>query len=214
MKEITRVFIIIGMIFGLFLIFPLIVGCIVLSKFENAKDIKELKVISIICLLFCSQVGGILMLQLTNKELNYDNANNNSKNANCEKEIYGGININELNNKITELAKLHDDGMITDEEFKTAKEKLFDEFIKSNSPSEYSGNIKTIDNDATSKIQGFWLGFFLSFISGLIGLTICLTIGDSECKRGSKTGFFINLEIWFFLVIIFIIIVVNHGVMY
>lgn len=214
MKEITRVFIIIGMIFGGFLIFPLIVGCIVLSKFENAKDIKELKVISIICLLFCSQVGGILMLSLTNKELNYDNENNKLKKVEYKEELYGGTYMSDLNNKITELTKLHEDGMITDEEFKAAKEKLFDEYIKSNSPSENSGNSQTNYNNETSKIKGFWLGFFLTFIAGLIGLIICLITGDNECKRGSKIAFFINLGISIFLVIIYTVIIVNHGVMY
>lgn len=242
MKDITRVFIIIGMILGGWLIFPLIVGCIVLSKFENAKDIKELKVISIICLLFCSLVGGILMLSLTNKDLNSDNINSDSKIVNnkketikkinclCElhqnnlindeefvkfkKEIYGGTVMSELNDKLTELKKLHESGMITDEEFKAAKEKLVSEYIESNSSSEAKNFNVKIENVNEPKIKGFWLGFLITFAIGIIGLIICLLIGDNECKRGGKIAFFINLGIIVFFIIIYVIILLSNGVMY
>ena len=241
MKDITRVFIIAGMILGGWLIFPLIVGCVVLSKFENAKDIKELKIISIICLLFCSLVGGILMLSLTNEELRSDNVNNNSKIVNnkketinkidclCElhqnslindeefakfkREIYGGTYMSELSDKLNELTKLHENGTITDNEFKAAKEKLVSEYIKSNTSSENS-NYDQLKEDENAKIKGFWLGFFLTFIAGLIGLIICLLTGDNECKRGSKIAFFINLGISVFFIIIYVIILLNHGVIY
>lgn len=239
MKDVTRVFIIVGMILGGWLIFPLIVGCVVLSKFENAKDIKELKVISIICLLFCSLVGGILMLSLTNKDLNSDNVSNDSIIVNnkeeminkidslCrlhennlinddefikfKKEIYGGNSMSELNDKLSELTKLHENGTITDDEFKAAKEKLVSEYIKSSASSENS-NYNQLKEDENAKIKGFWLGFFLTFIAGLIALIICLLNGDSECKRGSKIAFFINLGISVFLIIIYTIIMLNHVV--
>ncbi|MGN0804548.1 MAG: hypothetical protein ACI4MS_04105 [Candidatus Coproplasma sp.] len=69
MKTATKVFIIIGMIVGAIAILPLIFGGITLSKMKSAKDVSELKVWGVLDLLFCSLIGGILVLCLKNEDL-------------------------------------------------------------------------------------------------------------------------------------------------
>lgn len=69
MKTTAKVFIWIGMIFGCILIFPIIVGCFALSKLNNARKADEVKTMGILTLLFCSQIGGIIMLCLKDEDL-------------------------------------------------------------------------------------------------------------------------------------------------
>lgn len=69
MKTAAKVFIILGMVFQCFLIFPIIVGAIALKKLKTATTKSELTVIAIVTLLFCNLIGGILMLCIDEKEL-------------------------------------------------------------------------------------------------------------------------------------------------
>jgi len=59
MKTAAKVFIIIGMIFQFWWIVPLIVGIIALNKMKTEKPSVGL---SIVVLLFCNTIAGILLL--------------------------------------------------------------------------------------------------------------------------------------------------------
>lgn len=59
MKTLAKVFIIIGMIVGCYLIVPLIVGIVALVKMKKQKPSILL---SIVVLIFCSLIGGIFLL--------------------------------------------------------------------------------------------------------------------------------------------------------
>lgn len=59
MKTAAKVFIIIGMICGFWLILPLIFGGVALSKMKTEKPSTGL---SVCVLLFCSPLGGIFLL--------------------------------------------------------------------------------------------------------------------------------------------------------
>ncbi|WP_406615075.1 hypothetical protein ACJA25_02565 [Mycoplasmopsis hyopharyngis] len=59
---ITKVFLILGMIFGAILIIPLIIGIISYKKLEEAKNKDEILVYGVLSLIFVSKVAGILML--------------------------------------------------------------------------------------------------------------------------------------------------------
>lgn len=65
----AKVFIIIGMVFQFFLIFPIIVGAIALSKIDKATRMEDLSTMSIFVLLFCNLIAGIIMLTITNEDL-------------------------------------------------------------------------------------------------------------------------------------------------
>lgn len=73
MKTAAKVFIIIGMVVGFWMILPLIFGFIALNKLKNAKSKDELTVVAILTLLFCNLIGGILMLCIPAEEFNSPN---------------------------------------------------------------------------------------------------------------------------------------------
>lgn len=69
MKTAAKVFIILGMVFGFWMIVPLIVGIIALNKLNNAKSKSELTVVAICTLLFVNLIAGILMLCINDEQL-------------------------------------------------------------------------------------------------------------------------------------------------
>ena len=69
MKTAAKVFIILGMICGFYTILPLIFGFIALKKLKNATKKDELTVTAILTLIFCSVIGGVLMLCLKDQDL-------------------------------------------------------------------------------------------------------------------------------------------------
>ena len=69
MKTAAKVFIIINMIFLFWLIFPLVVGILALGKLNTAKKKDDLVVMGVITILFCSLLGGVFMLLVTDEEL-------------------------------------------------------------------------------------------------------------------------------------------------
>ena len=69
MKTAAKVFIILGMVFQFFLIFPLIIGAIALKKLKTSKSKSELTVMAVLTLLFVNLLGGIFMLLIKDEEL-------------------------------------------------------------------------------------------------------------------------------------------------
>lgn len=69
MKQATKIFIIIGMVVGALAILPLIFGYLGLKKLEEAKTVKELTNTAILVLIFCSVVGGVMMLCMKDQDL-------------------------------------------------------------------------------------------------------------------------------------------------
>lgn len=69
MKTVAKVFIILSMVVGFWMIFPLVVGIIALNKLNSAKSASELVTIGIFTLLFCNVIAGILMLCMTDEQL-------------------------------------------------------------------------------------------------------------------------------------------------
>ena len=62
MKTVAKVFIIIGMVVGFWMILPLIFGGVTLSKMKTATSAQDVKVCGILDIFFCSLIGGILLL--------------------------------------------------------------------------------------------------------------------------------------------------------
>ena len=63
MKTVAKVFIIIGMVAGWWMIAPLIIGAIALKKLKDAKCKDDLGVaICVVVLILCSTPAGIIML--------------------------------------------------------------------------------------------------------------------------------------------------------
>lgn len=62
MKTAGKVFIIIGMIVGFWMILPLIFGGITLSKMKTATCKDDTTTWAVLTLIFCSLLGGIFLL--------------------------------------------------------------------------------------------------------------------------------------------------------
>lgn len=69
MKKTAKVFVWIGMIIQFFLVYPIVVGVLALKKIEEAKSKDDLQTLGILTLLFCSLLGGIFMLSISDEEL-------------------------------------------------------------------------------------------------------------------------------------------------
>ncbi len=127
MKTAAKVFIILGMIFGFFMIFPIVIGIFALKKLEEGKK-EELLLWSILTLFLCSFLGGIFMLiyyfqqnpetinNITNNQNNENQQNNNSADS-LEKDL---DKLNDLKNK----------GLITEEEYESARKATFEKYTK------------------------------------------------------------------------------------
>lgn len=105
MKIGCRIFILIGMVLGLFLVFPFVVGIIALIKLEQVKDKNELFHIGIITLLFCSLFGGILLLLISNEQLGISRSNKNSEEYECLMSIKKLYECNIIDEKTYEEKK-------------------------------------------------------------------------------------------------------------
>ena len=71
MKTAAKVFLIIGIVFTFYLIYPIVLGVIACKKLEESKDIKEIHNWGIVCLFLVSIIGGIIMLVMKEEDL-YD----------------------------------------------------------------------------------------------------------------------------------------------
>ena len=93
----------------------IIVGRITLRKMENAKSKDELFSISIICLIFCSIVSGIILLCLDENEFEEG------------KKIESGVsNLVALETKLNKLKSLKESGAISEEEYSELRKRTID----------------------------------------------------------------------------------------
>ena len=70
-KTAAKVFVCFGIVFGFYLIFPLIVGIFALNKLNNCESKQELHNFGVITLLFCSFLGGLFMMLIDEPQMTY-----------------------------------------------------------------------------------------------------------------------------------------------
>jgi hypothetical protein len=141
MKTTCKVFIYLSIIFGFYLIVPIIVGVLALEKLDTAKNKEDLKTIGILTLIFCSVIAGILMLCMDDDELkendvvddtssqdnkpiiedNQDTNSNKDENAN-ENET--------LKKELADARNLYDNKLIDEDEYKKMVSKIIDKNVK------------------------------------------------------------------------------------
>lgn len=129
MRTAAKVFIIIGMIFLFWLIFPIVLGVICLQKLNDPNTPQdEINTWGIVAIFTVSTLGGIFMLLIPIEEKNGgfvdvqstpkpDSPLNNGTNT-------ANTNSYEYIEKIKELKDLYDSGAITEREFIELKAKL------------------------------------------------------------------------------------------
>ena len=101
---------------------PLVIDAVALKKLNKARYKSELTGISIAVLICGGIIPGILMLCLDEKEfVGYEGENTASSSKKKEN------NPENLEAKLEELKKLHDNGTLSDDEYASARKKIIDE---------------------------------------------------------------------------------------
>ncbi len=110
------------MAFVIYIIAAIVVNSITLYRLSYSTK-NQLIALGILCIFFMNLIAGILLLCITNKQLNNDKIENNNiqKEIPTKKEQIEDINIVE---KLKQLKDLKEDEIITEEEFKNLKENL------------------------------------------------------------------------------------------
>ncbi len=116
MKTITKVFIIIGMILGCVLIFPIIVGAIALRKLDTATCREDIFTLGWLTVFFCSVVGGIFMLCLKESDFSRsivmsEKEDSIADNLGIEEKVFYG-NVMDIDTTVTDVKDIDIKGMI------------------------------------------------------------------------------------------------------
>lgn len=139
MKTAARVMLIIGMVLGCWLIFPIVIGVLALVKLEEIKKKDDLLLWALLSLFLVNLVAGIIMLCMSDEDLLEDNKNESlNQNDPVETEVHV-VNENtsikkednntEFQTIVDKLEKLHDlkeKNIISEEEFNKFKKDLLE----------------------------------------------------------------------------------------
>ncbi len=105
-------------------IVAIVVGHITLKRLENCKNKDDMLVISIVCLIFCSIIAGIILLLMDEKEFN---VGIEEKKSDTKEENAG---VSSLEKKINDLKRLKENGLITESEYEALRKKTISEELK------------------------------------------------------------------------------------
>lgn len=108
--RLIKTFLIIGMVFSFYLIFPVVLGVKAINKIETTKDKEEIRKWGIIALFFVNTLAGILILTSNNNEI---------RNTNTTKRL-----LESPESLLIELKNLYDQGII-DHDFYELKRKEY-----------------------------------------------------------------------------------------
>lgn len=121
MKKACKVFLVLGMVFGFYLIFPIVLGACAFKRVNKAQKAEELKGWGIICIFFVSTLGGIFMLCLKDSDL-ADNVTNQTGSVSKVKDETALAA-----EKLLELRKLFDLGVIDKDVYEEKRKKYVEE---------------------------------------------------------------------------------------
>lgn len=114
-----------ALLFLLYILIALVPGAIdavALKKLNKAKTKSELTGISIAVLILGGTIPGILMLCLDEKDFDgYEETSDSSSSKKKEN------NLGNLEAKLEELKKLHDNGTLSDDEYASARKRIIEE---------------------------------------------------------------------------------------
>lgn len=91
------------------------VGALTLKKLKIAKTKSEMFTLSILCLIFCNVVSGILLLCMEDKDFSGETS-----------EVKEEKNLNKLEEKLLKLEKMKNNGLISQEEYVELRKKVID----------------------------------------------------------------------------------------
>ena len=123
MRKAARVFLILGMIFQCYLIFPIVLGIFANRRLSTAKTSEELKGWGILSIFFISVLGGVFMLCVKDEELQ----ENIVSIPRVETKENRKISLQYAGEKLMQLRKLYDDGIINLDEYNEKRKKYVEE---------------------------------------------------------------------------------------
>ena len=133
MKLACKILIIISMAVGFWFIAPVVVGIVALSKLDQAKTKDELTGVAICTLLLCNTIAGILMLCITDEELQKDGSAavaNKTEQINKQPSAQSEQNkTDEVIKKIEKLKSLKDQGILSEEEFENLRKREINKIL-------------------------------------------------------------------------------------
>ena len=123
MRKAARVFLILGMIFQCYLIFPVVLGIFANRCLTNAKTKDDLRTWGILSIIFVSVLGGIFMLCVRDEELQGDEASSVAPREIPSKKL----SLEYAGEKLVQLRKLYDDGIIDLDTYNEKRKKYVEE---------------------------------------------------------------------------------------
>ena len=108
-----------------YLVASLIISIITLTKLDKFKTKKEVMPYGILCLIFCSIVAEILLLVISEEDLNKDDNNQNVKEEN---EKLKDMSFENLELKLNKLERLKSLDLIKDDEYQKLKDRIIEEY--------------------------------------------------------------------------------------
>ena len=130
-----KFFIILGMILGAILIFPIIVGAITLNRLNEAKKKEDITGVAICTLIFCSVIAGILMLCMTEDDFAKKNSLTKYEQklvdsvicAMDEETEDNDVYDDEIVVKLRKLKALFNEGLIDEQEYLERRKRYLDD---------------------------------------------------------------------------------------
>ena len=111
----TLSFIIYMVLLLVFCAIGITVGALTLKKLKIAKTKSEMFTLSVLCLIFCNIVSGILLVCMDDKDFSEE-----------AEEISEDKNLNKLEEKLLKLEKMKNDGLINQEEYAELRKKAIE----------------------------------------------------------------------------------------
>lgn len=68
-----------------------------------------------------------------------------------------------------------------------------------------SNKIQTPNNDSNKSLKGELTGIFITIFIGIIGLILCLCLGDEKCKKAAIITFVIRAALYFLIRLTFLL---------
>lgn len=134
MLKVSKVLIILSMIFGAIFIFPIFIGVYGLRRLKEAQTTSDLRTPGIIVLLFCNLISGVLMLVATQEDID---SYRQSNGLNVNSYNSSSVNISDVTgvskDSLAILQDLYNDNLISLEEYEEKKSKYLESILNEKS---------------------------------------------------------------------------------
>lgn len=130
MKTAAKIFIWIGMIFGAIGIIPLVIGIFALKKINSAKTKDDLTGWGIATVIFCSTLGGILMLCIPENELDGADVKGNNTVVVEGRTVQKQDTTKTAEEELAKAKALYEQGILSETEYSDIRKSVIEKYLK------------------------------------------------------------------------------------